>query len=94
MRVYIQKEEPVLKVIGGQALTPAQMDHMRKRGQSITSFQVDETLFNDGTTNPKFEIPITDQRGVDVVDVWNAQKDAKANVKKFNKQSDKHKIVA
>lgn len=94
MRVYIQKEEPVLKVIGGQALTPAQMDYMRKKGQSITSINVDESLFNDGTTNPKFDIPITEQRGVDVVEVWNAQKDAKANVKKFNKQSENYKITA
>lgn len=66
------------KVVPGLAFTPAQMAKMAEKGIPISTQSADQ--FVDGSLNPSFDIPIEDRRGVDVNDVWNASKDAKAKI--------------
>ena len=66
------------KVVPGLAVTPSQMARMTAQGIPISS-QLAEN-FVDGTSNPSFDIPIEQRRGIDVVQVWEAQKDARLKI--------------
>lgn len=68
-----------LPVKGDLAVTPAQMARMANNGVAISS-QIAGS-FNDGETNPSFELPISQVRGLDIVDFWEAEKIARKNVK-------------
>lgn len=63
------------KVTPGLSVSPTQMAIMAERGIPITA-QMADTFF-DGVSNPSFDMPIEDLRGIDVNAVWNAQKDAR-----------------
>ncbi|MDE6089294.1 MAG: hypothetical protein K2G41_01200 [Duncaniella sp.] len=63
------------KVVPGLSVSPTQMALMAAKGIPISA-QMSES-FVDGVSNPSFDIPIEDQRGIDVNAVWNAQKDAR-----------------
>lgn len=67
-----------IKAKPGLALTPAQIAKMSEQGIPITTQMSDQ--FFDGTLNPSFDIPLEEQRGVDINDVWNASKTAKARI--------------
>lgn len=67
-----------VKTTPGLAFTPAQMAKMAEKGIPISTQSADQ--FVDGTLNPSFDIPIEERRGIDVNDVWNASKDAKAKI--------------
>ncbi|MCM1356619.1 MAG: hypothetical protein NC212_09485 [Staphylococcus sp.] len=66
------------KVTPGLSVSPSQMARMAEKGIPITA-QMSETFF-DGTTNPSFDIPIEDRRGIDVNAVWEAQKTARKRI--------------
>lgn len=61
------------------AITPAVMAEMVDRGLPVSSQSV-SGMFNDGVENPSWDLPIDLRRGVDVAEVWNAQRDARQNV--------------
>lgn len=63
------------------AVTPSQMYEMTKNGQPISTQMLNENLFFDGVPNPSWDLPMDLRRGVDVVDCWNASKDAKNKAK-------------
>lgn len=79
-RLASAKRKPSdLPVKGDLAVTPAQMARMANNGVAISS-QIAGS-FNDGETNPSFELPISQVRGLDIVDFWEAEKIARKNVK-------------
>lgn len=87
MRVYKNKaNNQVVPIIQGQAVTPAQMDQLRKKGQSISAFQLSADNFFDGDVNPQFDIPIEQQRHVDVATIWEEQMSARGKISDFEKE--------
>lgn len=66
------------KVVPGLSVSPSQMALMAEKGIPITAQLSD--AFVDGVSNPPFDIPIEDRRGIDVNAVWNAQKDARKRI--------------
>lgn len=64
-----RNEKPVQ---GDLALTPSQMFNMMQEGIPITAQEQNKNNFYDGDTNPSFELPLDQQRGVDIADCWNA----------------------
>lgn len=76
------------KVVPGLSVSPSQMAKMAERGIPISAQSSD--AFFDGVSNPSFDIPIEDRRGIDVNAVWNAQQDARKriiNAHKLDKQA-------
>lgn len=72
--------EPIVQ--NDLAVTPSQMVQMMSDGIPITTQNLHPELFFDGDTNPSFEIPIDQQRGIDVADCWEASQDIRARAKK------------
>lgn len=62
------------KVQSGLALTPAQIMQMSERGIPVTTQNLDG-MFYDGETRPSWDIPLDQQRGVDVAAMWQRRKD-------------------
>lgn len=65
-------------VVNNLAVTPSDMHKLTERGIPINSTNNEQ--FIDGTLNCTFDVPIERCRGVEAVDVWLAQCDAR---KKF-----------
>lgn len=61
------------------AVTPADALRMAERGVPVAAANIDS--FYDGDVNPSWTISIDRQRGVDVADVWDAQKSARKRIK-------------
>ena len=61
------------------AITPAVMAEMVDRGVPVSSQSLSGSFF-DGVENPSWDIPIDLKRGVDVAEVWCAQKSARKNI--------------
>lgn len=76
-----------IPVKGDLAVTPAQMARMAANGVAISS-QIAGS-FNDGETNPSFEVPLGQLRGMDIVDFWEAEKIARKNVTNHIKANEK-----
>lgn len=77
-RGYNIKEEYVQT---GLAVTPSEMLQMAQSGVPISS-QMADNLFYDGDTSMAVELDPLDQRGLDIVDVWNMQHDARKKIRK------------
>lgn len=59
------------------AITPSQMAKLVDDGIPVSSSML-SGVFNDGVSNPSWDLPIDQMRGVDVAQVWNYQKDARS----------------
>lgn len=98
--MFTQKAKPFkfveferLPRVPALALTPSQMDVMRKQGQSISTQNYDH-MYYDGTVNNSFDLPIDQVRGVDISDVWNASKESGRRLRKSSvTQSADHSAV-
>lgn len=77
-RFRFAKEGEKVLVDPSLAMTPAQMDRMRMQGLPISNQNLVNDYF-DGLPPDKcsFSVPIDEMRGVDMVEVWTAQKDAR-----------------
>lgn len=82
-----QQEET--KVRSGLSPTPAQMWDLMKQGKPISSFELDPKLFNDGDPYQTYDIPLDQQRGIDINDMWNAQQDGKRKFSQFREHMSK-----
>lgn len=60
----------------GLALTPHQMELMHSKGVPISTSNFDSQYF-DGDKSPSFDVPIDQQRGVDIAEVWNESVNAR-----------------
>lgn len=75
-------------VINNLALTPAQMYAMSLQGKPIAANLLPEEFFVDGYPGEVEDIPaipLDERRGIDVNDVWLAQKDFETKLTKFRK---------
>lgn len=61
-------------VQNGLALTPSQIMKMSERGIPVTTQNLDG-MFYDGDTRPSWDVPLDQQRGVDVATMWQKRKD-------------------
>lgn len=83
MKFYIQKEQNPVK--SHLAMTPAQMDKAREQGVPITPSNINPDLVEDGTNNPKFEIELERQRGVDIAELWQNAESSRKRLGDFKK---------
>ena len=67
------------------AYQPHEMWSMTQNGQAVVPSNLPDNNFFDGVENPSFDLPIEQQRGVDINDVWSAQMDSKKAFSKLRK---------
>lgn len=75
-------------VINNLALTPAQMYAMSLQGKPISANPLPEEFFVDGYSGEAEDIPVIpldERRGIDVNDVWLAQKDFETKLTKYRR---------
>lgn len=84
--MYFQKEKPFFGVKSNLSVTPAQMDTLREQGIPITAATLPDELFNDGSDNPQFEVPLEMQRGIDIAELWQNSETSRKRISKFNKE--------
>lgn len=77
--VTIQRKsyEPIVQ--NGLAITPAEMEDMRKRGMAISA-QNAQLLQVADAGDTDFFVPLEHQRGFDLADGWNAARDIRHKV--------------
>lgn len=69
-----------ISVQPGLALTPSQMQNMSERGIPVSSQNL-EGVYYDGDTRPSWDVPLDQQRGVDVATMWQRRKDIAAKLR-------------
>ena len=76
----------VTDVTPGLSVTPAQMLDMTESHVAISSFGME---YQEGTfdTYATSGVPLERQRGVDIVDVWQTEKQARYNILKAYKEN-------
>lgn len=69
-----------IKTQEGLAYTPSQMNELRKKGIPISNMMVSDNCFDDGDSSGDMSYDPVLARGVNEIDAWNMECDAK---KKF-----------
>ncbi len=78
-----------LPVQNDLALTPAKVLEMAEQGIPVSA-QASVEQFYDGEPNPQWDgLPLDEQRGVDIVTMWNAEKDIKGAIRKKSEMNQK-----
>ena len=77
-----KSREDELKTQPNLSYTTGEMFDMWKRGVPISNEHA-ATKFFDGSKDCTFEIPLTDRRGIDVADVWEAQQAARSKFRSY-----------
>ena len=70
------REAPFMATQSGLAYDTGTLHKMWKQGLPINPQNASQ-MFDDGTTNPSWEIPLASQRFVDPAEVWQAQQTAR-----------------
>lgn len=71
------------KVSSGLALTPAQMWDMAQQGKPISTSMLPDEYFDDGDPYATYDVDLDRKRGIDVVELWEAEKTAKNKFRQF-----------
>ncbi|UPW41264.1 hypothetical protein [Sigmofec virus UA08Rod_4626] len=79
--MFESKDDPVVPVVNDLAVTPSDMHQMTARGVPISA--QNESMFYDGDTLSSIELDLEYQRGIDVVDLWDAEKTSRLNILKL-----------
>lgn len=82
-----KSREDELKTQPNLSYTTGEMFDMWKKGVPINNEHA-ATKFFDGSKDCTFEIPLTDQRGIDVADVWEAQQAARSKFRSYKPKKD------
>lgn len=85
---HCKRIEGDVPVLNNLALTPAQMYAMSLQGKPISANPLPEEFFVDGYPGEAEsipEIPLDERRGIDINDIWSAQKDFEKKVSKFRR---------
>lgn len=87
MKYYRDKGiKPVFKVKNALAVTPKQMDILRKQNLPISSYILSSDFFNDGDESIRFDdLPLGEQRGIDVNHIWDAGENSKRKIAEFKR---------
>lgn len=67
-------------VQSGLAMTPSQMQRLSERGIPVSSQNL-EGMFYDGDSRPSWDVPLDQQRGIDVATMWQKRKDIAAKLR-------------
>lgn len=78
-KIYSPSQKCTIPTQENLAITPARMAEMVDNGIPVSS-NVLSGNYDDGVPSPAWDIPIDRKRGVDVAEVWNAQKDARKTI--------------
>lgn len=73
---HLKDDKPVQN---GLSMSPSEMQRMSERGVPVTT-QNNEALFYDGETRPSWDVPLDQQRGVDIATMWQRRKDLGAKI--------------
>ena len=73
-------------VQSGQSITPAQMWELAQQGKPIASHILPDDQFDDGDPYATYDLPLDRQRGIDVVEMWEASKDIGQKFDNFKKK--------
>ncbi|UPW41281.1 hypothetical protein [Sigmofec virus UA08Rod_4411] len=68
-----------IPVIPNLSVTPSQMAEMVSHGIPVSSQILGAPMF-DGVSNPSWDLPIDQRRGVDIASVWQAQRESRSNI--------------
>lgn len=68
------------------AITPAQMYDMVQAGKPVGASILSPDYFDDGDHDTNMHVPLDRQRGVDIVEMWNAERKFVKDSYKFNKK--------
>lgn len=74
--------------VDGLSYSPAEMAKMISKGISVSTSNF-ESQFYDGSTDVSAGVPFEHQRGIDIVDAWNVEQDAKTKI--YNKVKENNK---
>lgn len=66
------------------AYTPSEMQKLASQGIPVSAAAVNENLFFDGDLRAPDTPPIENRRGIDVVEVWEAQRDSRKKILRAN----------
>lgn len=69
----------------GLSYTPSQMNALRQKGIPISNMMVNESLFCDGDLSGDLSYDPVLARGVNEIDAWNMECDAKKNLLRGHK---------
>lgn len=69
----------VIPVQDGLAITPSRMAELVEQGIPVSS-SVLSAGADDGVSNPSWDIPIDQKRGVDVATVWESQQTSRKHI--------------
>lgn len=75
------------KVLDNQALTPAKMYALAQQGKPISAQQMPSEYFDDGQAYQTYDIPVDRQRGIDVIQCWEASKDSQNKLNTFKSKN-------
>lgn len=73
------------------AMTPADVADMASKGIPVST-QANGAQYYDGVPEPSLDIPIDQQRGADMADIFNAQMDAREKLGNMRRKI--HKAIA
>lgn len=76
-------EKPVQENL---SVSPERMFEMNKQGIAISTQNLPDAFFQDGTTENSFFIPIDERRGIDACALWEEEQNIKAKMKKGRKK--------
>ena len=82
-----KSREDELQTQPNLSYTTGEMFDMWKKGVPINNEHA-ATKFFDGSKDCTFDIPLTDRRGVDVSDVWEAQQAARSKFRSYKPKKD------
>lgn len=85
-----KRNEEDVPVQSGLALTPSQMMEMANHGVPISTQQLGNQYI-DGKPNPSFDIPLDQQRGIDIGDIWQAAQTSKKKIRSAMKAAQQAK---
>lgn len=74
----ISNDTPI-DVLPNLAITPSQMARLVEDGIPVSTNVLGVSAF-DGENNPSWDLPVDMRRGVDVADVWSAQRSARDRI--------------
>lgn len=78
-KTYSPSQKCTIPTQENLAITPARMAEMVDNGIPVSS-NVLSGNYDDGVPSPAWDIPIDRKRGVDVAEVWQAQKTARKTI--------------
>lgn len=78
--VTLRKPEKQFECQQNLAYTPSQMNQLREKGIPISNMMVSEKLYDDGDSTGSMSFDPVLARGVNEIDAWNMEMEAKKNL--------------